>query len=98
MESVEAGETVDGAAAEMRARKDWFLAGGREIRYSRPLVMGIVNVTPDSFYDGGATIFPNRPLPVHLNWLIKARISSTSGLNRPGLELALSARRRNSLG
>ncbi len=60
MESVEAGETVDGAAAEMRARKDWFLAGGREIRYSRPLVMGIVNVTPDSFYDGGRYNLPGQ--------------------------------------
>lgn len=60
MESVEAGETVDGAAAEMRARKDWFLAGGREIRYSRPLVMGIVNVTPDSFYDGGRYNLPEQ--------------------------------------
>ncbi len=60
MESVEAGETVDGAAVEMRARKDWFLAGGREIRYSRPLVMGIVNVTPDSFYDGGRYNLPEQ--------------------------------------
>jgi dihydropteroate synthase len=32
----------------------WFLAAGREVRCNdRPLVMGIVNVTPDSFYDGG---------------------------------------------
>lgn len=32
----------------------WSLAGGREVRCDeRPLVMGIVNVTPDSFYDGG---------------------------------------------
>lgn len=34
--------------------RDWFLAGGREIRcHDRPLIMGIVNVTADSFYDGG---------------------------------------------
>lgn len=31
-----------------------FLANGREVRCGeRPLIMGIVNVTPDSFYDGG---------------------------------------------
>jgi dihydropteroate synthase len=60
VESVKAGETVDGAAVEMRARKDWFRAGGREIRYSRPLVMGIVNVTPDSFYDGGRYNLPEQ--------------------------------------
>lgn len=27
--------------------------GGRVIRYERPAVMGILNATPDSFYDGG---------------------------------------------
>ncbi|ALA58201.1 dihydropteroate synthase [Nitrospira moscoviensis] len=32
----------------------WFLATGRVIDCAeRPLIMGIVNVTPDSFYDGG---------------------------------------------
>jgi len=36
------------------ASSDWFLAKGRPIDCrQRPLVMGIVNVTPDSFYDGG---------------------------------------------
>jgi len=29
------------------------LAGGRELPLSRPLVMGVLNVTPDSFSDGG---------------------------------------------
>jgi dihydropteroate synthase len=29
------------------------LAGGRQLPLSRPLVMGILNVTPDSFSDGG---------------------------------------------
>lgn len=28
-------------------------AGGRLLNFEKPLVMGIVNVTPDSFYDGG---------------------------------------------
>lgn len=31
----------------------WRLAGGRTLDTSRPLVMGILNVTPDSFSDGG---------------------------------------------
>lgn len=30
--------------------------GGRLIRYERPAVMGILNATPDSFYDGGRYI------------------------------------------
>ncbi|MCM2272670.1 MAG: dihydropteroate synthase [candidate division Zixibacteria bacterium] len=29
------------------------LSGGRQLSFERPLVMGIVNVTPDSFSDGG---------------------------------------------
>jgi dihydropteroate synthase len=34
--------------------RDWLLAKGREVRCTeRPLIMGIVNVTADSFYDGG---------------------------------------------
>jgi dihydropteroate synthase len=40
-------------AVNMRAGKNRFLALGREIRCDQPLIMGIVNVTPDSFYDGG---------------------------------------------
>ncbi|MGQ0666447.1 MAG: dihydropteroate synthase [Nitrospiraceae bacterium] len=39
----------------------WRLAGGRELRCDdRPLVMGIVNVTPDSFYDGGRYARPEQ--------------------------------------
>lgn len=44
---------MDESAAEVMPRHDRFFALGREIRCDRPLVMGIVNVTPDSFYDGG---------------------------------------------
>jgi dihydropteroate synthase len=37
--------------------------GGREFRYGpRPLVMGILNVTPDSFSDGGRFADPGRAL------------------------------------
>ena len=42
------------------ARHHSFVAVGREIRCDRPLVMGIVNVTPDSFYDGGRYRLPER--------------------------------------
>ena len=31
----------------------WCLAGGRTLAVDRPVVMGILNVTPDSFSDGG---------------------------------------------
>ncbi len=35
------------------------LPGGRELRYlARPLVMGVVNITPDSFSDGGLWLEP----------------------------------------
>ena len=37
----------------MAALPLWRLAGGRALDTSRPLVMGILNVTPDSFSDGG---------------------------------------------
>ena len=43
-------------------RNDRFFAVGREIRCDRPLVMGIVNVTPDSFYDGGRYNLPGRAI------------------------------------
>jgi dihydropteroate synthase len=42
-------------------QRDWFLAKGREISCrDRPLIMGIVNVTTDSFYDGGRYVEPER--------------------------------------
>lgn len=44
----------------LRARHHSFVAVGREVRCDRPLVMGIVNVTPDSFYDGGRYHLPER--------------------------------------
>ena len=45
---------MDGSAVNIVARHDRFFAVGREIRCDRPLVMGILNVTPDSFADKGA--------------------------------------------
>ena len=34
--------------------------GDRELDLSQPLVMGILNVTPDSFYDGGKYLSDSR--------------------------------------
>ncbi len=51
---------MDGLTVEGLSRRDRFTAVGREISCSRPLVMGIVNVTPDSFYDGGRHNLPER--------------------------------------
>ena len=34
------------------------LLGGRQLDLSSPLVMGVLNVTPDSFSDGGAFLAP----------------------------------------
>ena len=39
------------------------LADGRSLRFGpRPLVMGILNITPDSFSDGGRWLDPDRAL------------------------------------
>lgn len=38
---------------EVPARSVLTLRSGRELKFLRPLVMGILNVTPDSFSDGG---------------------------------------------
>jgi dihydropteroate synthase len=35
-------------------------AGGHVLRWSGPALMGVVNVTPDSFSDGGASLDPER--------------------------------------
>ncbi|MFA4913335.1 MAG: dihydropteroate synthase, partial [Burkholderiaceae bacterium] len=48
-----------------------FLCGRFEFDLKRPLVMGIVNVTPDSFSDGGAFIDPQAALR-HAHALIAA--------------------------
>jgi dihydropteroate synthase len=45
----------------MPAPDTWQLRG-RELRLARPLVMGIVNVTPDSFSDGGRYLSPGAAL------------------------------------
>lgn len=43
--------------------EQWFLAKGHKIDCrTRPLIMGIVNVTADSFYDGGRYLKPDRAI------------------------------------
>lgn len=43
-----------GEALENYSKRSFTLkAGGRRLRMDRPLVMGVINVTPDSFSDGG---------------------------------------------
>ena len=41
------------SAGKFLKRKSTINLGGELINFSHPVVMGIVNVTPDSFYDGG---------------------------------------------
>lgn len=53
----------------------------RTLDLTRPRIMGIVNVTPDSFSDGGETPQPSRPLPGAENLPLTAPTSSTSGAN-----------------
>lgn len=53
--------------AEQLSWRDRFMAVGREICCSRPLVMGIVNVTPDSFYDGGRYNLPEQAVAYAVN-------------------------------
>lgn len=44
---------ITSSATKFLKRKSSINLGGRLIDLSKPVVMGILNVTPDSFYDGG---------------------------------------------
>ena len=44
---------ISQSAGKFLKRKNKINIGGEEIDFTIPIVMGIVNVTPDSFYDGG---------------------------------------------
>ena len=48
------GENAGGAASRLKPDMHWLLRGGKILCVSPFCVMGIVNITPDSFYDGGA--------------------------------------------
>ena len=56
------------AAAGTRARFRWNL-GGRTIEIDKPVILGIVNVTPDSFSDGGDSFSPDVAVPRALELL-----------------------------
>ncbi len=49
----EASETLCWRARDMNTTQEWPVAGGRVLGPAPFFVIGIVNVTPDSFYDGG---------------------------------------------
>lgn len=71
-----------------RPRPAWRLGGGRSLAFDRPRVMGVVNVTPDSFSDGGRYVDPDRAV-AHARALIAegADIVDIGGEStRPGAE------------
>ncbi len=66
-----------------------FLLGNRKIKYNEPLIMGILNVTPDSFSDGGKYFNPEFAVE-HAIQLIEdgADIIDVGGEStRPGAEI-----------
>jgi dihydropteroate synthase len=44
---------ISHSAGKFLKRKNKIIVGSTEIDFTIPIVMGVVNVTPDSFYDGG---------------------------------------------
>ncbi len=56
--------------------------------------MGVVNVTPDSFYDGGNFLSPNGPSNTRSGCWTRAPTSWTSAVNRPGRVRVSRARKR----
>lgn len=62
---------------------------GRLITFCRPVVMGILNITPDSFYDGGRHNNPEAMLN-HARWLLDEGadiIDLGAASSRPGAQL-----------
>ncbi len=62
---------------------------GRLVTFSRPAVMGILNITPDSFYDGGRHSTPDAMLS-HARWLLDEGadiIDIGAASSRPGAQL-----------
>ena len=51
---------------------------------ARPAVMGVVNVTPDSFSDGGRFFEPDAAVAHGLALVARAPTCSTSAASRPG--------------
>lgn len=62
---------------------------GRLVTFQRPAVMGILNITPDSFYDGGRHNTPDTMLD-HARWLLAEGadiIDIGAASSRPGAQL-----------
>ncbi len=62
---------------------------GRLVTFSRPAVMGILNITPDSFYDGSRHSTPEAMLS-HAHWLLDEGadiIDIGAASSRPGAQL-----------
>ena len=62
---------------------------GRLVTFSRPAVMGILNITPDSFYDGGRHNTPDTMIS-HARWLLNEGadiIDIGAASSRPGAQL-----------
>ncbi len=76
------------AAAGTSTLPRWSL-GGRSIEIEKPVLMGIVNVTPDSFSDGGISFSPNRAIARGLELLQQgADVLDVGGEStRPGATL-----------
>ena len=73
--------------AEAASEKKCWICKDRVLDYSNMLVMGIVNVTPDSFSDGGLFYTPDHAL--------KERISLISARSRPVREVKRSLPTKN---
>jgi hypothetical protein len=58
----------------------------RAAPFDRPRLMGILNVTPDSFSDGGTYAAPEQAIEHGLRLARRVRTSSTSAASRPGRE------------
>ena len=64
-------------------------AHGRLVEYTRPVVMGILNITDDSFYDGGRHREPEAMLR-HARWLLDEGadiVDVGASSSRPGATL-----------
>ena len=69
-------------------KRNYFIAGGKKISTDTPLVMGILNVTPDSFSDGGTYLSPSAA-EKRINQMMKEGVDviDIGGMSsRPGAE------------
>jgi dihydropteroate synthase len=75
-----------------------FQLKGQRLGLERPLLMGIVNVTPDSFLTGGSFAILSVRLPMRCVWSKKAPICWISAPNRLDLVRSLLMNRKNAVG